>query len=534
MRGFDGIERSQKKLFRGIQNELSFIERKTSRHIAAYERAYKASLPRRFQLSSKSELLKTVAKSRIVLVGDFHPFRQSQKGFLRLLTESLGQKKKIGIGLECIQQAHQAALDEFLAGWITLDELREKIEFEHYWPFSWSNYREIFELARKNSLRIFALNVPGKKRDSKLLRRRDRAAAEKLVSALIEDPELTLFVLYGELHLGRKHLPGDLEELLPKSHPVLTVHQNIPSFYWKVSKHVNSENAEVLRLGAQEFCLLNSVPWVKLRSYLDWLEGNPEGEDWEREDLDLSGSIHQYADLLREALGLKGELRADLDVYGPEQLKHRPSAKIDRGEQALYRHAVHFQRTAYLPGAALLLVPVPSTNALSEAAALSLWRSQLSRTQRPTLPFGEPLIVQFFIGYLGSKILNPKRKCNEVADLKDFLLSMRRKQGSAFERSKVRVYRRALDILEILLDGPRPKSLRLRGPEEVEACRLAGYVLGDRMFQALLKDPGLADFARRIFSASAASPSWAKHLLAEVASCLEVHFTRPKRKSEKF
>lgn len=534
MRGFDGIERSQRKLFRDIQNELAFIERKTSRDVASYERAYRAGFPRRFQVSSKAELLKAAAKARVVLVGDFHPFRQSQKGFLRLVNESLPAKKKIGVGLECIQQAHQAAVDEFMAGWITLEELREKIEFERYWPFAWSNYREIFELARKHSFRIFALNIPERKRDSKLLRMRDRAAAERIVLALSEDPDLTLFVLYGELHLGRKHLPGDIDELFPTRRAVLTVHQNVPSLYWKVSKQVNSEKAEVLKLGPQEFCLLNSVPWVKLRSYLDWLEGNPEGEEWDREGADLTGSIHQYADLLREALGLKGEPRADLDVHGPDRLKRRPPAKLERGERPLYRHAVDFQRTGYLPGAALLLVPVASTNALSEAAALSLWRSQLSRTQKAALPHGEPLIVQFFIGYLGSKILNPKRKCNEVADLKDFLASMRGKKGSAFERSKKRIYRRALALLDSLLSGRKVKEARLRGPEEVEACRLAAYVLGDRMFLALLKDPNLSDFARRIFTASAASPSWAKHLLAEVVSCLGSHFTRPKRKTDKF
>lgn len=531
MRGFDGIERSQKKLFRSIQSELALIDRSSNREIAAYERAFNTGLPRRVQLSTKTELLKVIARARAVLVGDFHPFRQSQKGFLRLLRESTS-RGKTAIGLECVQQGHQVAVDEYVTGLITLDELREKIEFERFWPFSWSNYREILEFARANKLRVLALNIPERKRNTKMLRSRDKAGAERIAAALAEDPELKVFVLYGELHLARQHLPADLERLLGGQKGVLRVHQNVPSLYFKVSRQVNSQKAEVLRLGPQEFCLLNSVPWVKLRSYLDWLEGNPEGEDWEREGADPAGSVHQYAELLGEALGLSTELRPDLDVYGPDRMADSRPHRLTSHERVLFRHSAAFHRTGYLAGAGLLLLPVASTNALSEGAAFLLWRSQLSRSQRAIPPRGEPLIVQFLIGYLGSKILNPKRKCNEADDLRAFLSSIREKTG--FERSKRRIYKRALQLLSATLKGKAFQRPALRGPEEVEASRLTAYILADRLFISLLKDPSLVDFARRIFAASAASPTWARHLLDEIASCLASHSVQPKRKSEKF
>lgn len=523
MRGFDGIERSQKKLYHSIENELALIDRGSSKEVAAYERAFHASLPRKFQISKKSELLKAISRAKVILVGDFHPFRQSQKGFLRLLKES---RKKAAIALECIQQAHQAAVDEYLTGLITLDELREKIEFERYWPFSWSNYREILEFARHSRMRVIALNIPEQKR--KMLRLRDKAAAERIASVLASDPEKRIFVLYGELHLAPRHLPGELARLLGPQ-LIIRVHQNLPAYYWKVSRQVNSHKSEVLRLGPTEYCLLNSVPWVKLRSYLDWLEGNPEGEDWERDGVDLVGTVHQYAELLREAVGLRPELRADLDVLGPDQLEQLRPPKLDREERILFRHAKDFHRTGYLAGAGVLILPVASTNALSEAAALLLWRSQLSRAQRAIQAHGDPLIVQFLIGYLGSKILNPKRKCNEVGDLRAFLATRGKKDAS-----KRRIFRRALRILSAKLSGRSGDQGRLRGCEEVEACRLAAYMLADRLFVALLKDPALIDFAKRIFTASAASPSWARHLLDEVASCLKSHLVQPKRKSEKF
>jgi hypothetical protein len=528
MRDFDGIERSQKKLFRNIQNELDLIDHGSSKEIKAYERAFHASLPRRHQVTTKKELLKTLARGHVILVGDFHPFRQSQKGFLRLLKES---RKKAAIGLECIQQAHQAAVDEYLAKLITLEELREKIEFERYWPFSWNSYREILEYAKHTHAKVIALNIPERKRNAAMLRQRDKAAAERISAALLSDPELSIYVLYGELHLAKKHLPGDLASLLSKQKTIITVHQNLPTLYWKVSKQVNTHKSEVLKLGTHEFCLLNSVPWVKLRSYLDWLEGNPEGEDWEREGVDLNGSIQQYAELLRETLKLRAEPRADLDVFGPDQLTKPRLPKLHTHEKVIFRHATDFHRTGYLAGSAILLLPVTSTNALSESASLLLWRSQLSRSQRAISPYGEPLIVQFFIGYLGSKILNPKRKCNEVGDLRAFIASTK---GKKTEASKRRIYKRSLLLLQAMEKAKKIPSQKLRATEEVEASRLAAYILADRLFIALLRDPSLIDFIRRIFTASAASPSWAKHLLDEIASCLKSHWVEPKRKSEKF
>lgn len=505
MRAPDALERSQKKLYLSIKAELAHFEKKKKRELASYERSYRVSLPARGKASTRKELFAAVRASRVVLVGDFHPFRQSQKGFLRLVEECAPGLPRAVLGLECLQQAHQAAVNEFLAGYITLEELRDKIDFERYWPFSWDNYREILQCAKRLKIPVLALNILERRRSPSMLRERDHAAADKIFSELRAHPRSTVFALYGELHLARTHLPADLRGRLGRAGRVLTIHQNQPELYWKAPKLRNGQRPEVLRLALDEFCIMNSVPWVKLRSYLDWLEGNPSPEGWD--ELDVPGTVHHYANLLAEAIGVQAELRDEVEIYSPDQiaggLPFPLRRTIPAPERTLARHSVAFQRTAYLPGASAILLPASSTNSLSEAASWLLWHSARSATAKTARPGPQDWVAHYLIGYVGSKVLNPKRKCNEVADLQEM--------GTTTAR-------RALALLRPYLKSDRltARQAALPSTRELEACRLAGYVLGERFFLALLTGPELLPFLRTWYEC--ASPGSIRVLLTETAA----------------
>jgi len=527
MRAPDAIERSQKKLYLSIKSELALFEKKKRNEILSYERSFRSSLPRTIRAADKKLLIRELRRASAVLVGDFHPFRQSQKGFLRLIEECLPTKKKIVLGLECLQQAHQSAVNEYLAGFITAEELRDKIDFEKYWPFSWENYREILEFAKKKKYQVLALNILERKRTLSMLRERDRAAAEKTAAEIFSRPDTTVFVLYGELHLARRHLPADLRERLGKKLKVLVVHQNDPDLYWKAPKQKNGQKPEVLRLASDEFCIQNSVPWVKLRSYLDWLEGNPNSEEWDN-DFDVEGTVHHYAKLLAEAIGLQARPREDIEIAGPHSIERADTLAnaLPALEKALLRHSEQFQRTGFLPSAGRLLLPSISTNTLSEAASFLLWHSQRGTSQKNSRSLPHVCIAHFLVGYLGSKVLNPKRKCNEVADLKGMLL------GKSRGESRPRVAARALSLLKPYLRGENLPGgqAALHGPGEMEACRLAGYILGDRFFQSLLMEPELLSFVRAWYQCDSAPGM--KILLAETAE--RIRAISPASKRDRF
>ena len=498
MRIHEPIERSHKKLYRLLKTELEVFERTKNRDIEKYERTYNQKFPKTFRTSSKKQLFQKIAKSKIVLIGDFHSFRQSQKGFIRLLEETLKLGKKPTIALECLQQSSQRFIDLFLDGLITLDELREESHFEKNWPFPWKNYREILLLAKEKNLPVFGINIPEKKRESEMLRKRDIAAAEK-ISAIAQTLETDLFfVLYGDLHLASPHLPNDLSKFFPSENNILVIHQNEPSLYWRLPKDKNGRRPEIIRLDKNQFCLMNAVPWVRLRSYLDWLEGNPEGDLVTPENYSSFDIVHNYAEILAETLGFKTELRSDFEIFGPDRVNNTEVKKMTKESKLVLRHSVTFQRTGYASSSGYIFLPIITINSLSESGSYLLWRSQADINVN--CHDRNQLIIQFLIGYLGSKIINPKRKCNEVSDLLLYVEKNNRSKITRIKRQR-QIYQSALYYLHPILDGKKlvfrlGKNLPL---DEMEACRLAGYILGERIFSAVFGTPEGLSIIQKLF-----------------------------------
>lgn len=517
----DALEKSQIRLFRSLKNELRSLEQ--SRYVKAYEKSFLASLPRTLRPATKAELLKAARRARVVLVGDFHSFRQSQKGFLRLLRDC--KPAHAVIALECVKQSQQASLDHYLAGHLTVEELREDLDFERAWPFPWPNYREILECARREGMGLLALNVEEKNQDPGLLKARDEAAAEAISARLEESPASRIFVLYGELHLARTHLPASLRRRTGEN--LLIVHQNETSLFWQAPRSADGQRPEVLRLRKDEYCVLNSVPWVKLRSYLDWLEGSQDEEDCE-DGIDVSGSVLHFARVLGETIGIEGEISEDIETIGPEALVSGSFSARDLSaeEKILLRHSLRFQRATLLPKRGWLLLPSLSTNALTEAGSLLLWRGTCSHAKSAAAA-GNRLLAQFLVAYLGSKILNPKRKCNEVADIETQL----ERKISVAKRS---VLQRSLTLLRPYVKVKSVRKSRLAGVLEVEAIRLAGYVLANRIFLLLQARPAELAFVRDIYRASNASEAWANHLLRAVARQIKKRKLTPKTKNAGF
>ena len=351
---------------------------------------------------------------------------------------------------------------------------------------------------------MIALNILGYKGKGSILRERDAAAARRIAQEIARIPGTGVFVLYGELHLGRTHLPRDLRAALERQTKLVTIHQNNTDLYWKSPTMADGQRPEVLQLAAGEYCILNSVPWVKLRSYLDWLEGSPS-PDVAGEEIDVLGMVHHYARLLAEAADITMRIDDAVEIFPPDRIGARRlpfgPAQLMSPDRELASHSLAFHRTGYLPRRGFLFLPTVSTNSMSEAAT-HLLRHSLRSAPPPRARWGaDEWISHFMLGYLGSKILNPKRKCNEVADLKRLAEPGR----GAGEIVKVRaeIAGRALALLAPHLKGDRitrRQKKRLPGPREIEACRTAGFVLGERFFLALLVRPSLLEHLRRMLS----------------------------------
>ncbi|RZA07881.1 MAG: hypothetical protein EOP11_06495 [Proteobacteria bacterium] len=523
MRGPDAIERSHRKLFLALQKELRYLESAKASSIRAYERAFKRSLPARSTTTTKAALVSRAKGAEVILVGDFHPFRQSQKGFLRLLKEVRGRSARpSAIALECIQQEFQTHVDYYLQGLITAEELREETAFEDNWPFPWENYRELLEYAKAEKIPVVPLNIPGRGAPGEL-KARDEAAAQRIAEVAAESPKLQIFTLYGELHLAAPHLPASLRSRIKKR--VLIVHQNETQLYWSAPRLKNGDRPEVLRLREDEYCVLNAVPWMKLRAFLDWAEGSQE-DDWD-DSSDINGPVAHFAALLAEALLLEAPALDRIETRGPDELEE--GGVFARSDRPLFAHARKYHRVSYLPAAQAVVVPTLSTNALTEAAALHLWARHNGGAQSQ---LGARLILQFMAGFLGSKLLNPKRKCNEEADMEAYLARLPREKRAL--DAKGRIFQRALGILKPLLHGKRSTAAPLDGGREIEALRLAGFVLGNRLSVSLRRSKSAARITQELFTSTVADPKVAAKLLNRIGAEIRAQSVAPSGKESGF
>jgi uncharacterized iron-regulated protein len=62
--------------------------------------------------------------------------------------------------MEMFQRPFQSAIDNYLAGKLTQEQLVEQTEYDRRWPFPWESYAPILRFAKENQLPVLALNTP--------------------------------------------------------------------------------------------------------------------------------------------------------------------------------------------------------------------------------------------------------------------------------------------------------------------------------------------------------------------------------------
>jgi uncharacterized iron-regulated protein len=65
----------------------------------------------------------------------------------------------MAIGLEQVQVQFQPALDDFIGGKISLDEMRQMVEWDKRWMWPFEVYAPVFQTAKDLGIRLMALNV---------------------------------------------------------------------------------------------------------------------------------------------------------------------------------------------------------------------------------------------------------------------------------------------------------------------------------------------------------------------------------------
>jgi hypothetical protein len=387
-------------------------------------------------VSSRSELVQAFIRSDILICGDYHTLRQAQRTALRLLVEAVDEVRRRGkqplLALEMLRFSDSGAAARYLSGELTEAQFLQAIRFDRNWGFQWENYRPLFEFARERGIRIVGLNMPvGTKKPS--LRQRDTFAAGVLADALVAEPRLCVLAMMGDLHLAHGHLPTALEKELQRRgqlRRMVVVHQNAERLYWKLAARGLEHEVAVVRLKKNVFCVMNTPPWVKLQSYLRWLEWSA---DPETDTPAAMGGQGEYAEdflelvtTIEESVGLRRATHDNFEIAWPghsvlgsetKAFSKSRLAFVKKFRQLLLSSIGSY----FVPGPNTVYLSTPGVNGAATQASIYLHSVLSGRWKNFEFPRQDFYSVVWIeaLGFFGSKVINPHRRCYGPQDFSD-------------------------------------------------------------------------------------------------------------------
>ncbi|MBI4577960.1 MAG: ChaN family lipoprotein [Planctomycetes bacterium] len=512
----------QRDLARRIKAEIQDSIGKTGAELERYQREYHRGLARSWTPSDLDALRAALRGADVIYCGDYHTLPQAQKTALRLLEEVSG-RRPVTLALEVVYDRDQGALDRYMAGELPEADFLAAIDYERTWGFPWVQYRPLFEWALREGARVVGINSdPAGKRGH--LKRRDRVAAEVLAREVIERPERRLFVLDGDLHVAREHLPALVRASLRRRRRAgrfVVVFQNSEAIYWELAEQGLEQTVDVVRLDEETWCVLSATPMVKLGSYLIWQENDEElhprvREAWRRDPEDRYDYPDQFHGFVR-AIAAFLDIRETLDtftVFTAEDLEFLDWLRHQRGfserEVADVKAQVERAESYFIPRGHVVYLGNLSVNHAAEEAAHYVNTVCAGHKEGPL-----SRQVDFYyramkeaLGYFGSKVINHKRACTSVAGFEGFLREVaRRRHRDSQEALMVRVARAVLrhKAMEAAVLAGAPARRSLRSVYELDpgayggAAHALGYILGDALYAAVMDGSVEREEVRRLY-----------------------------------
>ncbi|HMN68001.1 MAG TPA: hypothetical protein PKC28_05630, partial [Bdellovibrionales bacterium] len=342
-------------------------------------------------------------------------------------------------------------------------------------PFE--HYRPLFELARDRGYVLKGLNTAHD------LHKRDRWIAQKVREWGQANSSALIFVVIGELHLAKAHLPKLLRSGFAKTGELLTLFQDVEALYFRLAQKGRDGTDEILKSSGDRFCLMVSPPWMKWQSFLMFLEHAYDRDLQEDLAVDYSDHVASLVELLAGDLRVKVS-HSRVQVYCPSSKaslrRRRWTGKMSRALKYHLEHDMSF----FLPEKEWLFLSRPTINHASTLAGQFL-HAQLAHRQRTLWDLPEdflPLIWVEAVGFFFSKWINPKRKPETLESLR-LQLGARRPRDAGRPALLLALDHRLSEVVWVQTGRLRRPHRRGDMAAYLEAARMVGTMLGERLFQ---------------------------------------------------
>jgi uncharacterized iron-regulated protein len=512
----------RKKLLKNVKAELKDFLGKQSSEIERYYNEYRKELRKGYKkVASKKELLKRLIKYDIALIGDYHTLKQAQNTTYKIILEVV-KKRDVVICLELINQAKQMHVDQYLTNQINEEEFLKLIKYNETWGFNWSNYRPIFKAARKHNLKVYGVNEAPNS-----LKERDRISASHIVDIAAKHPKSLVLVLYGDLHISSGHLPKQIKLAMKEKkvrRSLFQVFQNSEEIYWQILDREKKIAVNVVKLKRNSYCIQNTPPWVKLQSFLTWAEHGDElynrDKSFPEETTDPSieaeweSDNYNQLDVAKERFYYILEIICNFFKIDPDKLSDPQICSMDSydvsgalkelpdlTQNRLYEivDQILSRKSYYIPELNVIMLTNYSLNHGAHTATVYLF-FQLAGVKNIGQSDFKSLREDFYrrvmvdaIGFLGSKIINPKRKCFEYNDHKDYYETHKFSRTHAVVRKKrVAKYTMRHKLCEIEVIKGKKSGINQRSiySEDTKVSygisKTIGYQLGNALYYAMM------------------------------------------------
>jgi len=452
------------------------------------------------------QLRSLVNHADVLLVGDYHALPACQRYAASLFEERCQPgDRPVVLGVETIFSRDQHILDEWWRREIDEQELKQRIRYDLDWGYDWSPFYELLVTAREHGDAIYGMDCMPRE-DLRKISARDRHAVHKLAEIRQRHPNAVILVLFGESHLAPDHLPRVLRATLSQER-VLTVLQNVDPLYWHAAGE-KCEQVDAVRVADDVVCVFNSTPLEKYENYRLCLTR------WRQEDgPDVGPTIYNLIDGLVRFLSINryssrnGTQPKFLIDLLPEvccrpsdaQLRRSLSRRsIAEGEQQWLFNRIEERGSAYVPQTNTFYVREFQMMYAAEEAARFLhhacrglparFNGHCEHTTHPGEIFFAK-VVEYALGYCGSRILCPPRPPVRGADVLSF-------SGG--------------EILESVAGSESGRS--------DSAAQQFGYLLGSDLYDAYIARRVTPAMLRRLFLALGNKSAGAKQLCLQLAA----------------
>jgi hypothetical protein len=473
----------QWSLFRHQQRQLDALVVGASPAFKAYEKRYRAATRRSRRPVPVSAVHAAVAHSDLVYVGDYHTLKLAQQGYLQLVEAALATGRRVVLALEFVEAKHQPQVDAFLAGRLAEKRFLARIGHPYRGPFDiWPNFKPIFELARARGLELLAIDHRAK--GPRSLELRDEAAARRLAAVARAEDRPLVVVLMGQFHIAPEHLPAKVTARLKSvSRRSLVVYQNAEGVYWSLARRGALDGALAAELPDGNFSLISASPVVCQRSFLDYVEA--ESGDAPIDEGGLSSTFRHVAKEIGHFAGV--DVREGLEaltVVTATSLDALPGltrrARFTPAERRQVEQHIRSRESAYLPRARAAWLASLSLNHAAEEAAHFVRHEAIGDAMVRDRPRSEAFwsrVVEEAIGFFGSRLVNPARRCTPLDEWLGHF------QHGTGQPQQVAAFVLALSSIDPREGGRRliPATLPLFNA----VSHALGYLLGDGLARAL-------------------------------------------------